>query len=385
MRALVVAVVLVAAGTARAQPHRVDPKEVVAGEHAPEVIVLTFGIGERIFERFGHAAICLNYGEVEATCFNYGVTDFAATGDLVWGFLRDKQKFWVEPQRWYATLAFYEVEDRDIWAQTLPITAEQARAIEHQLLGDLADDAHRFYIYDHFYDNCTTRIRDMIDASTGGKLRAGTDTPYPLTFREMGKRGLAEAPVLYGLVDFVIGRALDKTPTVWEAMFYPAVLREQIRAAFGVEPRLLNARTGRPIVERASLRGRFGMLLVALVFALPLAVLRLRARWRGAVATWSERAAVAWAALYLGLWGLAIWSLVAISAIPGIRWNECALVLVPLDLALPFLGAERRRRYARVRVAGLLFASALCAIGFLHQPLWIPILTAIVPLALIAT
>jgi len=58
---------------------------------------------------------------------------------------------------------------------------------------------------------------------------------------------------------------------------------------------------------------------------------------------------------------------------------------VPFDLALPFLGIALRRRYARMRVASLLLISALCAINFLRQPLWIPILTAIAPLALVAT
>jgi hypothetical protein len=36
----------------------------------------------------------------------------------------------------------------------------------------------------------------------------------------------------------------------------------------------------------------------------------------------------------------------------------------------------------RVRVVELLIVSILCAIGVLHQPLWIPILTAIVPLGI---
>ena len=52
-------------------------------------------------------------------------------------------------------------------------------------------------------------------------------------------------------------------------------------------------------------------------------------------------------------------------------------------LVLPFLGPERRRSYARWRLLGLVLVSALCAIGVLHQPLWIPILTAFVPLVLI--
>jgi hypothetical protein len=109
---------------------------------------------------------------------------------------------------------------------------------------------------------------------------------------------------------------------------------------------------------------------------LPLAL----ARWRKR----GERVALAWATVWLAGWGVLIWTLVAISGIAGIRYNEVALVLVPFDLALPFLGAERRRKYARVRVIGILLVSMLCSIGVLHQPMWIPVLSALIPLVLIS-
>jgi hypothetical protein len=66
------------------------------------------------------------------------------------------------------------------------------------------------------------------------------------------------------------------------------------------------------------------------------------------------------------------------------RWNEAVLVLMPLDLALPLMSPVLRRRYAQLRVVGLLALSILCAVGVLHQPLGIPILTAIMPLAVVA-
>jgi len=373
-RALVALVLLTA--TAAAQPAHLDPSEALAMQspEAPEVIVLTFGVGERIFEKFGHAAICLAWrgSGREPVCFNYGVTNFSAGEELVWGFLRGRQKFWLDPERWGAIVAFYEWEDRDIFEQTLPVTPEQAHAFERTLLGDL-DEAHRYYVYDHFFDNCTTRLRDMIDRITGGKLRAGGDAQYALTFRAMGRRGLAEEPELVALTDFVAGRQLDDTPTMWQAMFYPAVLREQLRDKLGAEPVQIYHRKGRSFPTAASLGARFGMLALAAVFALPLVIAVWRRRY--------ERLATAWAALYLGLWGVVLWGLAIVSSIPGLRWNEAVLVLVPFDLALPFLGVVLRRRYAQVRVIELLAVSILCAVGVLHQPLWIPILTAIVPLA----
>jgi hypothetical protein len=118
------------------------------------------------------------------------------------------------------------------------------------------------------------------------------------------------------------------------------------------------------------------MFAISLLFSLPL----LLANWRRRFV----RTATAWATVYLGLWGIALWGVAIISSIAGVRWNEVVLVLMPLDLALPFLGPTKRRSYSRVRVAGLMLVSLLAAVGVFHQPLWIPVLAAFVPHAILA-
>ena len=377
MKSLLAALSVVAtASLASAQPQRMDRTDLPRIEaDPPQVILLTFGTGARIFEKFGHAAICLRHaGPAEPVCFNYGVTNFDAGSILVWNFLRGQQRFWVEPESWSAMLRFYEHEDRDIWMQPLPLAPEQARAIEARLYHDVQEE-HRYYFYDHFYDNCTTRLRDMIDDATGHALRAGSEVAFPLTFRQIGRRGLATLPMLFGLADFVLGRQVDDTPSVWDAMFHPDVLRAQVETKLGVAPQRVYTRHGPPFPTVGG-TFRLELVLLALVFALPLAV----ALWRRRLV----RLALAWAAVWLGLWGVVIWTLVTISSIPGVRWNEAVLVFVPFDLALPVLGATRRQIYARVRVAMLLAVSLLVAIGVFHQPLWIPILSAFMPLAVVA-
>ena len=379
MRFLVaLAVVAGLCASVHAQPRPLDRSELDAmvGEQPPQVILLTFGVGGRIFEKFGHAALCLNYVETgrEPVCFNYGVTNFNEGPTMIWSFLRSVQKFWVDPESWSDMIAFYQDEDRDIYEQVLPLSAEQTRALEREILTSL-EEAHRYYHYDHFFNNCTTRLRDMIDRATAGKLHAGTDVAYPLTFRQMGYRGLAGLPPLLSLADYVMGRQLDDTPTLWQAMFHPDVLRQQVANNLGVAPRIIYKRQGPPFPTTGS-TWRLQMLLISLVFSVPLLIAIWRRRF--------VRPAVAWATVYLALWGLMIWGLALVSSIPGVRWNENVFVLVPLDIALPFLSVERRRQYALVRVLGLLLASALCAVGVLHQPLWIPILSALIPLSAIA-
>jgi len=370
---------VVSTGAASAQPTPLSQYERERIPHeaeAPFVDVLTFGIGDVIFERWGHTAICLRYHQPEhaSICFNYGVTDFDDHGGLVWRFVRGNQEFWSEPSAATTLKGFYAEEDRDIWIQTLLIDDAQARRIEARLWRDVDED-NRGYIYDHFTDNCTTRIRDVIDDATGGALRRASTAAYPLTLRQLGAPGLEATPLLLGATDFLLGRSMDAPLTTWEAMFHPDVLRTQLETQLGVAPRVENAQQfARPGPSGPS--GRAMWFGVALAFTALLAL----GMWRPRVA----RGALIAVSLYLGLWGLIVYVAVIASTIPALRWNEVVCVLVPLDLVMPWLSRERRVRYAQLRVAGLLGVSALCALGVLHQPLWIPILTAIMPLSLIA-
>lgn len=369
----------VGGGTAGAQPARLSPGQVRGGALEPEppvIELVTFGVGPRIFEKYGHAALCLRYHQPEhpAVCFNYGVTDFSAGGAMVWNFMRSQQRFWVEPTSFDDMVQFYTWEDRDIWVQALPLTGAQARAIEARLWSDI-QEANRYYVYDHFVDNCTTRLRDMIDQATGGALRAGGDARYPLTLRALGRRGLAEMPPLLLLSDLVTGRQLDEEPTLWQAMFLPDILRLHVETALGAAPRLLYARRG-PAFPVDGPTGRPELLAVGLAFAL----LLVAAQWRRRLQT----AAVIAVTLELVVLAVLVWGVAIASSIDAVRYNEALLVVVPLDAALPFLGAERRRRYALVRIGLLALVSLLAAIGVLHQPLWILIAVVFAPMVVLA-
>jgi hypothetical protein len=372
----VVALALVAASSvAEAQPRRFGEGEIGKPDalQPPDVLLYTFGVGPVIFEKFGHSALCLDYhGEYPTVCFNYGVTDFGAGAKLVWGFVREQQKFWVEPVPLRNLERFYTWEDRSIWKQNLPLTEPQVRAIEDRLWGDL-DESRRYYIYDHFYDNCTTRLRDIIDEATGGKLKIDTAVSFPRTFREIGRSGLSEFPPLLALSDFFVGRDLDHKPDAWEVMFLPDILRDEVTRRLGAPAEVVNLRKGPPFPTSGP-SGRPWVVLIALAFVLPLVLARL--------VGFGERATRAWSVLPLAILGVAIWAAAIISPIAGVRWNEALLLFVPTDVALWWLSPEKRRRYARVRVGMVVVVSLLTAVGLFKQPLWVPSLVAFLPLVL---
>lgn len=375
--AVALAALAVLAGPAEAQRGRMGRLDVTPGVTPPVVQLYTFGRGTLIFEKFGHTALCLDYNEPrETACFNYGVTDFTLPPlTLTWRFITGEQVFFVEAIPLRGMLGFYQHEDRTIWRQSLPLAPEQARAVEARLIEDL-DPKKGSYVYDHFVDNCTTVLRDIIDDHSDAALRkVAAGRTYPQTLRQMGRRGLAELPALIASADFALGRYLDHRPSVWEAMYHPFVLRDEVERAFGVTPELIYQRKGPPIPDDGP-TGRPWALLIGLLVVLPLVL----ATWRGRY----RRAAIGIAAVPVGLMGLVLWTVAIVSSIPTLRWNEALLLYVPTDLAVPFLSDRRQRLYARVRLGMIVTVSLLRAVGLFRQPLWIPIVIAFAVFALIA-
>jgi hypothetical protein len=305
-------------------------------------------------------------------CYNYGTTSFDRPMAMVWGFLRGRAKFWVSTSRPEQMLDGYRELDRTIEVQALPLAPADARALAAALAHD-ARRENRYYHYHHFRDNCTTRLRDFIDRTTGGALSHEATGDYP-TLRASARAGLAEMPALLYLGALLLGRALDHQPTPYEAMFLPRVLRDQVHAVLGAEPILVYQRRGPPNREDAA--DRWPLFELFAVLAAPLWLAHRRGRFVRLASWWAVLPSVAMALL--------VWGLVAVSSVPELRWNELALVLLPTDLALLLGPRGFRRGYARVRVLELLMISLAGAIGLLRQPIAPFVLIALAPAVVIA-
>jgi hypothetical protein len=369
-------------GVAQAQPTTDTVAAAEPGPPAaplPAVELYTFGVGSYLVEKFGHAALCLRYpqrGDLDV-CFNYGTTDFSDPIGMVWGFLRGKAKFWVSVDSPSGMVRHYKRLDRSIWVQRLPLSPDQARAVEAKLLADTADP-NWHYAYHHFYDNCSTRVRDTIDLATGGAMKAETSAkPGPgASYRGLARRGFAEQTWLLMTSDLILGRPADRPPNRWESMFLPEYLSAEVETRFGVKPQVIYTRRGPDFSQDPGFGGRQWFVLLGLALGVPLALARQRGRLHGL--------ALGWALLPLVLLGLVIWGIAIVTPLAEGRMNEAILVFMPLDLALAFLSEPRRRSYARIRLALLAVASLLVAIGVFHQPLTAAMLVVFPPMLAIA-
>ena len=329
------------------------------------------GIGSLIWEKHGHIAICVYLREDRGRCYNYGVANFRQPVGMFMSFLQGDPSFWVEattPERLYAQ---YRYADRTIFVQRLPLPRDQKIRIIEKLAFDVKRE-NRYYSYDHFHDNCTTRVRDIIDDATGGRLSKTDHPPAPETFREYARAGFTGLPWALLATDLAMGRSTDVHPTYYEAMFLPDYLRNAVTEEFGVEPVIVYRRRGKPHPTEGS-SGRLGLLLIILLTTAPAWATRLWRRF--------ERLGLGVAVFLPAVIGLVLWFGVIVSPVPYVRFNEAALIFWPLDFALPFLAGRKLVIYSRVRVAILLGVSLLLALGVFRQPIWVLILWPLIPLA----
>jgi hypothetical protein len=235
--ALVTVPVLILAGrTAAAQPVEPPPRAAAGSDSQVPgseltVYLMTMGPGDAVWEKFGHNAIWI-HDKVKNTdvAYNWGLFDFAAS-DFMSRFLRGNMRYWMGGMDLESTIDFYRRSNRWVIAQELNLTPAQrtalARFVEWNALPE-----NRFYSYDYYLDNCSTRVRDVIDLALGGALRPQMEAGLSgFTYRYETRRLMeSDVPVYTGTM-LGLGQPVDRRITGWELAFLPGRLSEMLRDA----------------------------------------------------------------------------------------------------------------------------------------------------------
>jgi len=322
------------------------------------VELLTMGAGDDIFSSFGHAALRVR-GPRRDIVYNFGYTRFAPR--LLLDFIRGEARFWGAKESYRAIVGEYASLDRSVYRQPLRLSPAQHRRLARLLDGAL-DHLRSTYVYDHFRDNCATRLRDVIDRATAGAVRrqlAGRSTGT--TYRQLAREGFAGSWPLLLATETFLGRPGDHVVDRWEAGFLPRLLAADLRRVvvagqqLAPPPELVHRRRAPPAARGDPRTGVHllwlsGLLLLALGAASALA---LRARRRLLAA-----APLALLGAILTFVALPIWGAVLLADLPELCHNELALLFWPTD-ALLFVLAARARR-ARFAAGPLLKAYLSC-------------------------
>jgi len=209
-----------------------------------EMSLLTCEPGEELYSKFGHSAIRVqDRRRGSDLVFNYGIFDFD-TEYFYAKFVRGKLDYMLGLQRTNNFVNIYEREGREVREVKLNLSPASEMAL-YQLLQTNYQPENRYYRYDFFFDNCATKIRDIMEA----ELELSFEKPgHPeKTFRHLLDEYVGQFPWADFGIDLILGLPTDRKASYDEEMFLPDYLEDHI-----VEARYSGAPLGVPTAQPLS-------------------------------------------------------------------------------------------------------------------------------------
>ena len=204
-----------------------------------EVSLLTCGPGNEAYSLFGHTAIRISQpSRGMDVVVNYGMFSF-------------KQKYFIprfvlgltDYQMGITTFddfkAEYEYEQRWVFEQTLNLTSKEKSALL-QAIDQNYKPENVTYRYNFFYNNCTTKARDLIAANIDGKIKYNSATSEYPSFRELCHSKTSSHRWSQFGNDLLLGIQADLPTNINEQQFLPENLEHDFsNATIGANRKLV--------------------------------------------------------------------------------------------------------------------------------------------------
>lgn len=324
--------------------------------------VVTFGPGDDIAEWFGHGALVVEDTRLhQSRLYNYG--EYAFDETVARRYAMGRLEFSVGERPVERTLQLYAGHDRDVRIAVLALSPAQRLQIA-TLLADNVRPENRNYLYDHYSDNCTTRVRDLVDVVTGGQLQAQS-RPGSMTLRQLTRRQTAVSTTMGFVIDLILNDSTDQPLSTWQEAFLPEEFEKQLMTATIID----ETGASRPLVQTSTVWWKstrsplpppasswfffgVGAVIAVVVFAVS------RRRVFGVV--------VAFVGVVFGVFGAALFFMANFTDHHVTFGNENLWLVNPMTLLLVPTGllvAVRDQRQPLVLVATVLVTAGLVAIG----------------------
>ncbi len=196
-----------------------------------------------VYTMYGHTAIrIVNHSAKIDEVFNYGMMDFSAPGFL-YRFVMGKPYYSIGEEPFIFFEPDYITGQATVIEQVLDIPSKEKEEIINFLIINMQPQ-NRGYLYNIFFDNCSTRPRDIIEKYCGGEL-VYTEDNKNTTIRDLVHECTAPYPWITFGIDLIIGSGADSTISKRTKLFLPIELMKALDKASVVDENLQQ----RPIVS----------------------------------------------------------------------------------------------------------------------------------------
>lgn len=197
-----------------------------------EIHIVTCGPYQgELYSAFGHSAIRVVDPQRRIdVIYNYGVFDFNQPNFYL-NFTRGHLLYKLAVSSYQGFVDYYISEDRFVHEQVLDLNQQQKQAVFNFLQWNALPE-NSDYLYDYFYDNCATRVRDVFTELLGDSLML--DSTYAeegFTIRQLCDMYLTQQPWGDLGIDLCLGLPMDKQMTTMEYMFLPDYLESGFAVA----------------------------------------------------------------------------------------------------------------------------------------------------------
>jgi len=232
LRTSLIAVVLPVVALSGVHPTSADAQAIPTLSDSARVSLISILPGDDLYSLFGHSALRVRDPVLGIdVSYNFGTFDFGDSplemAKFVGLFTYGDLHYRLDRQDPGLVIAWYwQQMGRASVEQTFDLTAAEVRELFRRLeINALPENM--YYQYDFFFDNCATRLLDVLEAVAGPGLRF--DAPPPgRSFRRLLDPFLVANPWVDVGMDLGLGRPADRMATAREATFLPRHLMEYV-------------------------------------------------------------------------------------------------------------------------------------------------------------
>jgi len=184
-----------------------------------EISILTCSPGPELYAAFGHSAFRIKDLKNNLDwVFNYGTFNFK-TPNFYLKFIKGQLNYELTIEPYYYFEKSYTADNRDVYQQVLNLDSLQKQKLFDFLIWN-ASDENKEYLYDFFWDNCATRIRDVINKQFADTI-IFPEKEWKVSYRDLIDSYLEPSYWTHFGINLVLGMPADSLVDYFSVQFLP--------------------------------------------------------------------------------------------------------------------------------------------------------------------
>lgn len=194
--------------------------------------LVTQAPGDEVYTWFGHTGLMMESPQ-GSIMFDWGTFSFSPSFYL--DFCFGRLYYIVNTNRADTVINRAVSENRKVEITELPMNAAAKKGLM-EFLAYNTEPENRNYLYHYYLDNCATRVRDIVDFTSGGAFRAWAEGIMTgMTFRDLSTLYMNKNWLVSFTLNFLEGPSIDRQLNLYEACFLPDVLNSAVKTFYALD------------------------------------------------------------------------------------------------------------------------------------------------------